>query len=92
MRALLLHFPIVALKLGSDGALAGTWDGIVYHPEFNVPAVDSTGAGDAFAAAFIVTWLADHNLAAAVEQGNRVAAGVVQVVGARGFREVPPSP
>jgi hypothetical protein len=56
-----------------------------------VPVVDTTGAGDAFAAAFVVTWLNQHNLAAAAQEGNRVAAGVVQVAGTR-LTAAPPEP
>jgi ribokinase len=90
MDALLQHFPVVTLKMGADGALAGTGDAIVHHPGFAVPVVDATGAGDAFAAAFVVTWLAHHDLSAALREGNRTAAGVVQVAGARCFTAVPP--
>jgi sugar/nucleoside kinase (ribokinase family) len=83
LRALLTRFPVVALKLGPDGAMAGSGDRIVHHPGYAVPVADTTGAGDAFAAAFVVTWLRQHDLAAAVREGNRIAAGVIQVPGAR---------
>lgn len=83
LRCLLQHFPVVALKLGPDGALAGSGAQIVHSQGFAVPVVDTTGAGDAFAAAFMVTWLNQHNLAAAAQEGNRVAARVVQVAGTR---------
>jgi len=89
MRALMHRFPVVALKMGAQGAMAGTAETVIRHPGWDVPVVDTTGAGDAFAAAFVVSWLADHDLAAAVEQGNRVAAGVVQVAGARRSMAVP---
>lgn len=89
MRTLLQRFPVVALKLGADGAMAGTEGTIIHHPGFPVPVADTTGAGDAFAAAFIVTWLAQHDLAAALREANRIAAGVVQVAGAR-FTATPP--
>ncbi len=90
--ALLQHFPVVALKMGPDGAMAAADGTIVYHPGFAVPVVDTTGAGDAFAAAFVVGWLKRHDLALAVREGNRIAAGVVQVAGARRFKEVLPGP
>lgn len=91
LHALLQHFPMVALKMGVDGAIAGNGNTIAYHPGFAVPIVDTTGAGDAFAAAFVVTWLAQHDLAAALREGNRIAAGVVQAPGARATA-VPPAP
>ncbi len=89
MRALLGRFPVVALKMGAHGAMAGSGETVVHHPGFDVPAVDATGAGDAFAAAFVVSWLARHDLAAALEEANRTAAGVVQAPGAQCAREVP---
>ncbi len=91
VRDLLLHFPMVVLKMGSDGAIAGNNDMIAYYPGFSVPIVDTTGAGDAFAAAFVVTWLGQHDLAVALREGNRIAAGVVQAPGARATA-VPPAP
>ncbi len=89
MRALLGRFPVVALKMGAHGAMAGSGETVVHHPGFEVPAVDATGAGDAFAAAFVVSWLAHHDLVAALEEANRTAAGVVQAPGAQCAREVP---
>lgn len=89
VRALLTYFPMVVLKMGADGAIAGNRHMIAYHPGFAVPIVDTTGAGDAFAAAFIVTWLTQHDLAAALREGNRIAAGVVQAPGARSTAALP---
>ena len=91
LQALLAHFPVVALKMGPGGAVAGDRKNVVHHPGYVVEAVDTTGAGDAFAAAFVVSWLARHDLAVAVREGNRIAAGVVQAVGAR-FTAAPPAP
>jgi sugar/nucleoside kinase (ribokinase family) len=57
-RALLAVGPAtVVLKLGADGCLVATTDGIDALPGFAVPVVDTVGAGDAFAAAFIAGWL-----------------------------------
>ena len=90
VRRLLEIFPVAALKLGPQGAFAGRGGEIVHHAGFPVEVMDTTGAGDAFAAAFIVSWLKDHDLAAALAAGNRVAAGVVQAAGARATA-APPS-
>jgi sugar/nucleoside kinase (ribokinase family) len=89
VRHLLQHFAVVVLKMGAEGAMAGTGDTIINQRGFEVPVVDTTGAGDAFAAAFVVEWLAHQELAAALREGNRVAAGVIQAVGAR-FTATPP--
>lgn len=44
---------IVALKLGADGCIVGSrQDGILQVAGFQVPVVETTGAGDAFDAAF----------------------------------------
>jgi len=91
LHKLLQHFSIVALKLGPAGAMAGHGATIVYHEGFSVPVTDTTGAGDAFAATFVMSWLAQHDLLTALREGNRIAAGLVQVVGAR-FTAAPPAP
>ncbi|MDZ7849675.1 MAG: PfkB family carbohydrate kinase [Halodesulfurarchaeum sp.] len=44
---------VIVVKRGSDGASAYTAAGTVHHPGFAVEAVDTTGAGDAFAAGFL---------------------------------------
>lgn len=48
---------LVALKLGEEGALLATQDGLHHIEPFKVEAEDTTGAGDAFAGAFIVAHL-----------------------------------
>ncbi|MBC7263679.1 MAG: sugar kinase [Chloroflexi bacterium] len=83
LEALLERFPLVALKLGSGGAIAGTRTGVHCREARKVPVADTTGAGDAFAAAFIVQWLATGDVAAALEAGASLAEGVIQVPGAR---------
>ena len=66
-------FPIGVLTLGKKGSLA--WHGkererCGSHP---IPTIDATGAGDAFAAGFVVSYLEDHDLARANHQGNKTA-------------------
>lgn len=68
------HFPVVALKLGSDGAMLAA-DGKTLHlPSAPVDVVDTTGAGDAFNAGFLHAWLdgapAERCLAAGVRAGT----------------------
>jgi sugar/nucleoside kinase (ribokinase family) len=52
-----------------------------------VKVVDTTGAGDAFDAAFVVEWLASRNVEAALQAGNRLGAHVAGHLGAQ-----PPRP
>jgi sugar/nucleoside kinase (ribokinase family) len=74
----------VVVKLGADGAL---WQqgfiGASAPAERGVAVVDTTGAGDAFAAGFLASWLLHPEPETALAAGNRLAARVVGSVGAR---------
>ena len=73
--------PVVAMKLGDQGCIVG-WDGQQRHvPAVPVRAVDTTGAGDAFAAGFLHGRLRGMDPAASAELANSVAADVVTVEG-----------
>jgi len=87
-RALADRFPEVVVKLGAEGAL---WtDG---STEQRVPAVgaaaplDTTGAGDAFAAGLLAARLRGDSPAEALRAGCELAAQAVVTLGAR-----PPAP
>jgi sugar/nucleoside kinase (ribokinase family) len=72
--ALARHFPTVVVTLGSRGALAAA-DGQVLHAEgHDVEVVDTTGAGDLFAAAWIWADLAGEDLQARLEWATLYAA------------------
>ena len=64
---LAVRSPVGAVTLGRDGAAA--WAGSSRHTASIDPiaAVDPTGAGDAFAGAFVASYLGRANLASAVE-------------------------
>ena len=65
----------VALKLGAEGAYVRIRSGEeAYVPAFKVKVVDTTGAGDAWAAAFEVALLEHMSLREAVRFSNAVAA------------------
>ena len=62
--------PIVVVKLGAAGALACRADGeLVRVPAMPVAPVDTTGAGDSFAAGFLRAWLDGGDLRASLEVG-----------------------
>jgi sugar/nucleoside kinase (ribokinase family) len=62
--------PIVAVKLGSKGALAIGPDGSLERvPAFRVDPVDTTGAGDSFDAGFLRAWLDGASIADALRLG-----------------------
>jgi len=76
------YAPLVVWKLGAAGVLV-RGAGVVRAPGLPVLALDSTGAGDAFAAAFTLAQRRGAGLAAAVARANRLAGAVVQHIGAR---------
>lgn len=51
------HFPVVAIKLGDEGAILASARQIFSAPAPIVQVRDTTGAGDAFNAGFIDSWL-----------------------------------
>jgi sugar/nucleoside kinase (ribokinase family) len=84
-RALAGRHPVVAVSLGADGALWASGDRMVHRPAHATTVVDSTGAGDAFAAGLLSAWLPDRAVdpATALDAGLALAAGVVRQPGAR---------
>ena len=84
-RALAARYPVVAVKLGADGALWASGDVLVHRPAHPTAVVDTTGAGDAFAAGLLWAWLNSPGLdpAAALDAGLALAAAVVRQPGAR---------
>jgi sugar/nucleoside kinase (ribokinase family) len=84
-RALAARYPVVALKLGADGALWASGDVLVHRPAHPTTVVDTTGAGDAFAAGLLSVWLRDPDgdPGAALDAGQALAAAVVRRPGAR---------
>lgn len=81
------HYPQVVVKLGAAGAL---WCAADDRPPCAVPAVpasgvaiDATGAGDAFAAAYLGAISRGADVTAALTAGCRCAAAVVTREGAR---------
>lgn len=81
-RALGARFANVVIKRGRLGAALGGSDGVrVLRPAPVVTVVDSTGAGDAFAAGFIAALLAGDNEASALAKGIAAGAKAVQSIG-----------
>jgi sugar/nucleoside kinase (ribokinase family) len=82
-RNLQKYTPLVVIKLGSKGAIAvnGNESSKVSAVTTNV--VDTTGAGDSFAAGFIPKWLETSDLTQALTAGAALAAKCVSSVGAR---------
>jgi sugar/nucleoside kinase (ribokinase family) len=75
--------PTVAVKLGAGGCIVADRSGTSQHPGQSSAPVDATGAGDAFAAGFLVHWQRSGRAADAGRFANRLAARVVSDLGAR---------
>lgn len=81
----LLNFSeIVTIKRGSAGAIAKIrgFDSISV-PANSISVIDTTGAGDSFAAGFMATYLQSQDLTAALVAGSELAAECVSILGAR---------
>jgi sugar/nucleoside kinase (ribokinase family) len=84
-RSLAARHRIVAVSLGADGALWASGDLLVHRPARPTVVVDTTGAGDAFAAGVLSAWLRapDADPAEVLDAGLALAAHVVRRTGAR---------
>jgi len=81
---LLEHVNTVVIKRGSNGALGQVRGGQLIQVEAKrTTVVNTTGAGDAFAAGFISIWANNGPLIDALESGADLAAECVALVGAR---------
>jgi sugar/nucleoside kinase (ribokinase family) len=82
--ALLELTPLVIIKRGGNGALAqARGEALIQIPALETSVVDTTGAGDAFAAGFIQSWSGNSDLLAALNNGAQLAARCVTFVGSR---------
>lgn len=88
------HFDIAVIKLGREGSLAVAADGRRAHAEaVDAEVVDTTGAGDAFAAGFLAEWArapmgparhrSEADLGACLRAGTLLATRAVAGVGGR---------
>ena len=75
-----LPFPEVVVKLGADGALSSAGSRIAALP---VPVVDTTGAGDAFAAGYLKVRVEGGSTDEALASGAAAGARAVTKLGAR---------
>lgn len=66
--------PTVAIKLGAKGAIGFRGNEIERVEGFKIDAVDSTGAGDSFAAGFVHAFLEGSDLKTSLKIGNACGA------------------
>lgn len=83
-RVLLKKGPsIVAIKLGRRGCIVMTEDEELQIPGFNIEPTDTTGAGDAYDAGFVMRHLRGFDLKRSAEFANAVATLKTMKTGAR---------
>lgn len=81
LNALAEHFPCVVLKGGADGAWLKAGDLQLHQSAEAVTVVDTTGAGDAFNAGFIDSWMQGVGFEAALGEGIICGSLAVQAAG-----------
>lgn len=70
IRELSRHSRHIVMKLGSSGAVAAVEGRLMYRSGFEVPVVDTTGAGDSFNAGYIYGFLTGHQTEQCLLYGN----------------------
>ncbi len=73
--------PLTVVKRGADGAEGCTAETRLHAPTDTASVVDATGAGDAFNAGFLHTWLEGAALADCLAAGNARGRRAVGIVG-----------
>ncbi len=74
--------PMVVVTCGGNGADLYTKQGVLHSSTSRIDAVDTTGAGDSFAAGFIASYLKDLEMEKCLEMGNMLASYCVSKMGA----------
>jgi sugar/nucleoside kinase (ribokinase family) len=74
---------MAVVTVGKDGALAGSHGKVVHEKALNGHVVDTTGAGDNFAAGFLFGYSAGATLEQSAKLGSLLSANVIDVVGAQ---------
>jgi ribokinase len=82
-RALALRCGQAVVKCGARGAVWSDGQQVVQVGSVAVPVIDTTGAGDAFAAGLLAARLSGEQVPAALAGGNELAARAIAQVGAR---------
>jgi 2-dehydro-3-deoxygluconokinase len=65
---------VVVIKLGSEGALLATAEGLRAYPSYKVDSIDMSGAGDTFDGAFVTAYLSGRPPQECVRFANAAAA------------------
>jgi sugar/nucleoside kinase (ribokinase family) len=74
-------FPVLTVKLGIRGAIVFAGGHAFREETIPVMPLETTGAGDAFCAAFLAAWIRDKSAAECAAWGNKAAREVLDVKG-----------
>jgi sugar/nucleoside kinase (ribokinase family) len=81
------HVPLAIVKDGARGSYVHSGSGVHFTPAIPAVAVDTTGAGDAFAGGFLAAYLESCNLERASREATVAASRAIEAVGARPVEE-----
>lgn len=73
---------IVGLKMGAEGCYIQTKEHTIYEPAYDIKPIDTTGAGDAFAAGFLTGIVKDWSLIKIARFANAAGAMATLAAGA----------
>jgi len=86
--ALKQRVPVLAVKMGPQGAMACGPSGSVHCPALSVKAIDPVGAGDSFDAGFLHAYVRGADLGECLAQGNAAGAfSTTRPGGTEAFRD-----
>jgi sugar/nucleoside kinase (ribokinase family) len=71
---------VFVLTLGRNGSISFHNNKEFFEPAKNVKVVDTTGAGDAFQASFLSTWIRTKNIKESLKIGTLYASKIIQTV------------
>ncbi|WP_337972174.1 carbohydrate kinase family protein [Methanobacterium petrolearium] len=73
--------PMVVVTNGREGARLFTEKNVIFSPAKTVPTIDTTGAGDNFAAGFITSYIRGEKPEDCLKFANHIASLCVQKMG-----------
>jgi sugar/nucleoside kinase (ribokinase family) len=80
---ILKEVEISVVTTGKQGAWAGNKNEIIYQPALGVSAIDTTGAGDNFAAGFLYGYSKGASIVCSAQIGALLAGHVIETIGAQ---------
>jgi sugar/nucleoside kinase (ribokinase family) len=81
MKAASTLAPTVVMKAGAEGCYISTEGRVIHVPADKATVVDTTGAGDSFAAGYLYGFLIGQDEVKSARMANHLAAGIVGVEG-----------